>query len=133
MRATTEKRQPKRERALLHAHIEGDRGQQEVCIRDVSVNGALVETSSQPSIGEKVQLSCGDTSMTGQVAWVDGSWFGLEFATPLTTSTLADTVGNQLRVAAPRSYRHDRIAQADETDEPIEASSRKISLRGRTL
>ena len=133
MQATTEKRQPKRERALLHAHINGGLGPQEVRIRDVSVNGALVETSIQPSIGEKVQLSCGDTSMKGHVAWVDGSWFGMEFATPLTTSSLADTVGNQLRVSASRSYRHDRIPEANEADEPIDASSRKISLRGRTL
>ena len=130
MQATNRKREPKRSRTILLGNLEGTAGLQEVRIRDVSTNGALVETSTQLSVDEEIQLSCGDTSMTGRVAWVDGSWSGVEFHTPLSVSILADTVGNQLRVSAPRSYRHDRIPEANEE---TMASSRVISLRNQTL
>jgi len=123
MRVTVEKRQSKRSRVLLKAHLEGEAGQQDVRIRDVSTNGALVEASRPPSVGEEVQLSCGDSSMKGRVAWVDGSWFGVEFLAPIETPTLADAVRNQMNVSAPRSYRHDRIP---EYVEQIEVSSRVI-------
>jgi len=123
MRVTVEKRQPKRSRVLLKAHLEAETGQQDVRIRDISTNGALVEASIPPAVGKDIQLSCGDSSMKGRVAWVDGSWFGVEFLGPIETPTLADAVRSRMNVSAPRSYRHDRIP---EEVEQIEVSPRVI-------
>ena len=52
--------------------------------------------------------------MDGRVVWDDGSWFGVEFAEPLTGTSLADATGNKMQVSAPRSYRHDRLSDAGE-------------------
>jgi len=123
MRVTVQKRKPKRSRVLLKAHLEAETGQQDVTIRDISTNGALVEASRPPSVGNDIQLTCGDSSMKGRVAWVDGSRFGVEFLAPIETPTLADAVRSRMNVSAPRSYRHDRIP---EDVEQIEVRSRVI-------
>ncbi len=120
------KRTPKRSRVFLHGHLQAKEGPQVVRIRDVSVDGALVEAPSPPPVGEEVQLICHNSNMQGQVAWIDGELFGMEFRTPLEESTLADAMGNQLRVTAPRSYRHNRISPAEE---PIATSTRIAAFR----
>ena len=112
MQMITQKRQPKRSRVLLLGLLEGASGPQEVRVRDVSTNGALVDASNQPSVGETVRLIVGDESIKGRVAWIDGAWFGVEFDEPLSAQTLADTVGNKLRVSAPRGYRFDKLSEA---------------------
>ncbi|HSG33275.1 MAG TPA: PilZ domain-containing protein [Sphingomonadaceae bacterium] len=126
MGATIQKRSPKRSRVLLSARIECAGGQQDVRIRDVSLEGAMIESSSPPPVGEQIGLSCGDTHMNGKVAWVDAPWFGLEFSEPLRGSDLADAAGNTLKVSAPKAYRHDRLP---ELDEAVDVDARIIRFR----
>ncbi|WP_338466269.1 PilZ domain-containing protein [Novosphingobium sp. ZN18A2] len=115
--ATTRKRSRKRARVLLHGRLDGLSGPQDVRVRDISREGALVEVSTRPHVGEIVELTFGDTRVTGHAAWRDGSWVGMTFAEPLDGTTFVDATGNKLRVTAPRSYRHDRIADGDEEAE----------------
>jgi len=112
MPTIAQKRQPKRSHVLLVGQLEGESGSQEVRIRDVSTNGALVDAPDQPSVGEAVRLHVGEASIQGRVAWTDGAWLGVEFDEPLSGPALADTVGRKLRVTAPTSYRFDKLSEA---------------------
>lgn len=123
---TLPKRRPKRLRVLLDGYLETIRGQQEVRVRDISKGGVLIETSDSPSLGEKVRLLCSGQRLEGVVVWQEGSWSGIEFERSL-GSTVWDDFSNQpMRVAAPRNYRHDEIA---DDDAQIEVTPRSIRLR----
>jgi hypothetical protein len=124
---TIQKRTTKRSRVLLVAAIAADGAVEDARIRDASSEGALVEMADPPPLGTNVMLYCGPTSVEARVAWVDGSWFGVEFAAPLTSGFLVDKLGSKLKVSAPRGYRHDRVPEADE--EAAETSARVIRLR----
>jgi hypothetical protein len=126
MGSTLQKRNPRRSRVLLSAMLESSAGRQDVRIRDISIKGALLEAADPPPLGEKVILSCGDTSLKGKVAWHDEVLVGVEFTEPLTGSMLADAEGKKLKLAAPRSYRHDRMPPAEAR---IKTGNRLISLR----
>jgi hypothetical protein len=126
MAGTLQKRNPRRSRVLLSATLECSAQQQDVRIRDISIKGALLEAADPPPLGEDVTLSCGDTSLRGMVAWHDEVLVGIEFTQPLTGSMLADAEGHRLQVAAPKSYRHDRMPPAEAR---IKAGDRVISLR----
>ena len=128
MPVALQKRMAKRSRVLLVAHLETGEQRQEVRIRDLSASGALVESADLPPVGEQVQLHCGESSLAGRVAWIDGSWCGVEFAEPLTTGALVDSIGSRLKVSAPRTYRHDRVPEAEEQ---LEIAARVIRLRDR--
>jgi hypothetical protein len=126
MAGTLQKRNPRRSRVLLSARLESSIGQQDVRIRDLSIKGALIEAAEPPPLGEDVTLSCGDTSLKGTVAWHDEVLIGIEFTQPLTGAMLAEAEERKLQVAAPRSYRHDRMPPAEAR---IKTGGRVISLR----
>lgn len=129
MAVAIQKRTTKRSRVLLVAHIETDGRRQEVRIRDISSAGALVESAESPPVGELVQLHCGDTSLEGRIAWIDGTWCGVEFSEPLKSGALVDSIGSRLKVSAPRTYRHHD--QVPEDEEQLEVAARVIRLRDR--
>jgi hypothetical protein len=126
MGGTLQKRIPRRRRVLLSATLESDEGQQEARIRDISIKGALLEVADPPREGSEIALSCGDTAITGKVAWLDGALVGIEFTLPLKGSLLADAEGNRLQVSAPKSYRRDRPPPAEA---PVRTGDRVIKLR----
>lgn len=130
MQPTVQKRNPKRSSIFLGGHVEGPTGRQDVRIRNVSADGALIETSNPLSIEEGIVLSCGDAAINGRVAWGDGTLFGVEFAEPLTGTSLADATGSKMQVSAPRSYRHDRFP---DEDEQIELAPRIVDFHTRSL
>lgn len=102
---TVSKREPKRSRVFLSARVEAAGSASDARIRDISTTGALLESDFEPGAGTEVQLSCGESRMSGRVAWAERGWFGVEFDTPLLTNSLVDPLGAQLMVSAPRTYR----------------------------
>ncbi len=102
---TVSKREPKRSRVFLSARVESGGGGTDARIRDISTTGALLESDFEPGAGTEVQLSCGESRMSGRVAWAERGWFGVEFDTPLLMGSLVDPLGAQLMVSAPRTYR----------------------------
>ena len=111
------KRTPPRSRVYMVAWLSGSNGWEEVRLRDISRSGALVETSEVPAVGSRVQLMRGGTRVGARVAWIDRTWFGVEFDRPLETGFLASQIGNHLKVSAPRWYRREYVAESSEDGE----------------
>ena len=99
------KRTIKRSRTFLVADVDSGSGPIEGRIRDVSRSGALLESDEPPAAGDEVRVTCGGFQAVARVAWSEGPWFGIEFATSLARGVLIDDQGSSLRVSAPRSYR----------------------------
>lgn len=102
---TVPKRDDKRSRVFLAADVEAGGKSVAARIRDISTTGALLESEFAPSQGKSVQICCGKVKLQARVAWVDRSWFGVEFETPLMMNKLVDRSGAKLKVSAPRTYR----------------------------
>ena len=99
------KRPVKRSKTFLVADVDCRSGLVESRIRDVSRSGALLESDQPPVAGEDIQITCGGFRAAARVAWSEGPWFGIEFATELASGVLVVDTGTSLRVSASRTYR----------------------------
>lgn len=110
MNMIAHKRIPKRRSSFLKAELQSERITQAVCIRDISVNGALLDLTEPLGIFEIVRLICGNTKVNGIVAWYDEGRLGMEFAEPLSGTTLVDFLQGPMKVSAPTKYQPTTIA-----------------------
>lgn len=124
---TIPKRQPKRLRIFLDGSLAASSGLQEIRIRDISKDGALIEVLSPPDVHEKVSLVCSEHRFDGVVVWQKDTLCGIRFERPLRSAVLSDFSGQGLRVGASRNYRRDHIA---DDDIQVEVAPRTIRLRG---
>ena len=111
---TVPKREEKRSRVFLVARVDAANGLQDARVRDISRNGALLESDVTPAFGESIQVKCGRTTLQSRVAWVDRGWYGVEFETPLVMRQLVDEAGTKLKVSAPRNYRSGKLPEQAE-------------------
>jgi hypothetical protein len=106
---TTPKRSPKRSPLFLRGRLKGSNDTQEVRIRDVSVDGALVDVMHTLPVDEAVLLICGHSCIKGRIAWADDSRVGVEFVEPISGDTLVDSLDQGMKVSAPRRYLEGKI------------------------
>jgi len=111
---TTPKRSPKRSPLFLRGRLKGSSDTQEVRIRDVSVDGALVDVTHSLAVDEPVLLICGHSCIKGRVAWADDSRVGVEFVEPISGDTLVDSLDQGMTVSAPRRYLEGKIQDSSE-------------------
>ncbi|MFN3620138.1 PilZ domain-containing protein [Sphingorhabdus sp.] len=104
VKLTAQKRSPKRTASFLKAKLKSESLTQEVCVRDVSVNGALLDVAEPLRVFEIVTLICGDTQVNGIVAWSDQGRVGMEFSELLTSKLLVDALNSKIKVSAPKNY-----------------------------
>jgi len=78
-----DKRDTKRSRLLLTAHMESDRGTSEVHLLNISAAGAKLDCETPPARGERVTLIHADLRVAGIVAWVEEHRFGVSFDAPI--------------------------------------------------
>jgi hypothetical protein len=74
-----DKRDNKRSRLLLTAHMECDHGTIEVHLLNISHSGAKLDAERAPTRGETVTLVHGELKVAGKVAWVEETRFGVAF------------------------------------------------------
>ena len=98
------KRYSKRTPLFLRGHLETSSINQEVRIRDISVDGALLDAVYPLDVFEPITLICGRSRINGIVAWSKDGRAGVEFSEPVTGKTLTDSFENKLRVSAPKHY-----------------------------
>lgn len=98
------KRQPKRTRLWLTGAIGRADWKQEIHIRDLSKEGALLTCEMPPPVDTMLNLYCESFEIKARVAWVGNHYAGLQFLSPLDTPALRQLLGAALRVGAPRSH-----------------------------
>lgn len=104
VKLVAQKRIPKRSASFLKAELKSATLTQDVCVRDVSVNGALLDAAEPLRVFEIVTLTCGNTTVNGIVAWSDQGRLGMEFSELLTGETLVDSLKSRMKVSAPKKY-----------------------------
>ena len=109
-----QKRSPKRSSSFLKAKLRSETLTQDVCVRDVSVNGALLDVAEPLRVFEIVTLICGGTRVNGIVAWSDQGRLGIEFSELLTNEILVDSLKSRIRVSAPKKYQPSLIGAESE-------------------
>ena len=102
-----QKRNPKRMSSFLKGDLQSANLTQSVCVRDVSVNGALLDAAEPVKVFEIVTLICGETKVNGIVAWSGKGRLGIEFSELLTCEILVDSLKSRIKVSAPKSYQPD--------------------------
>lgn len=102
---TVTKRISKRTPLFLSGRLEGESLNQDVRVRDISVDGALLDAANPLKVFEPITLICGLSRINGIVAWSKDGRIGVEFSEPVTGKTLTDSFQNKLRVSAPKNYR----------------------------
>lgn len=111
MQATPLQKRPlRRSRVYVVANVKSSSSsRQEAIIRDISTNGALLEADNPPPVGTKVELTCGRARVQGNVAWLNSTWFGIQFSRQLHDGPLAELAKQGLKVSAPRWYRRELL------------------------
>jgi|GEM_PF-3423800 len=102
-----QKRVPKRAAAFLKGVLEGETSSQEVLVRDISVDGALLDVTIALRVFETITLVCGGSRINGIVAWSEKGRLGIEFAELLTNEALLACLAGRIKVSAPKGYRAD--------------------------
>ncbi|MEM1197102.1 MAG: PilZ domain-containing protein [Pseudomonadota bacterium] len=126
MSVTVPKRQSKRVRTLLDARLNSSLGCADVRVRDVSREGAVIEACADAAHEGDVALEFLGHDQPGAIVWRDGSWLGIQFHTALPDWAWAEVSARQLRVSAPRNFRHDQI---EDDPERLDIIPRRIELR----
>ena len=67
-----------RQKVVLPARMRAGAGQVEVCIRDISTRGMLLQASVPPARGTYVEIVRPGGSVTGRVVWSKHHKFGIE-------------------------------------------------------
>ena len=75
--AQTDKRRHPRRKVLIPARLKQDTGWFDICIRDISPKGLLVQGSSPPRRGTYVEIRRGAHVIIAKVAWAKEQQFGL--------------------------------------------------------
>lgn len=75
--AGTDKRRDARRKVLIPARMKQGVGWSDICIRDLSARGLLVQASAPPVRGTYVEIRRGVHIIVAKVAWSKGPYFGL--------------------------------------------------------
>ncbi|HEX5237468.1 MAG TPA: PilZ domain-containing protein [Sphingomicrobium sp.] len=76
-------RRSRRAPVLLTAAIEADGARFQVKLRNLSEEGALIESDSLPSEGSAVVFERGELRLKGRLVWVEGRYAGVAFNQPI--------------------------------------------------
>ena len=75
--AQIDKRRHLRRKVLIPARLKQDAGWFDICIRDISPKGLLVQGGSPPKRGSYVEVRRGNHLIIAKVAWAKDQQFGL--------------------------------------------------------
>ncbi|HYJ53573.1 MAG TPA: PilZ domain-containing protein [Allosphingosinicella sp.] len=102
-------REPRR-KVLIRARMRTDGLPMDVCIRDVSSRGLLVQASAPPPRGTYVEIDCGRCLLVARVIWRKDRRFGLESRERINVRALAG--GGSAEPAGPGAARRPARASA---------------------
>lgn len=76
-------RRSRRAPVLLTAAIEADGARAQVKLRNLSEEGALIESDSLPKEGSEVLFERGELRLNGRLVWVERRYAGVAFNEPI--------------------------------------------------
>lgn len=82
-----------RRKVLVRARMRGNGPPVDVCIRDVSARGMLVQAGTPPPRGTFVELSGGGLPVVGQVVWAKDRRFGVQTRDTLYPANFVEDFG----------------------------------------
>lgn len=118
------KRTAKRARVLLSAKLHTAQGEHDARLRDISRDGALIESPALVKAGAPVIFERGASRIPASVAWSDGYRIGLSFEHPIDEGELlvhinrvkpsasGPTGYSRPGISRPMSAKDQRLAQA---------------------
>jgi hypothetical protein len=136
MVAYFEKRQPARDRrrSLRRAlRLGAGAGGEEVTLHDLSLTGALLETSVSMLVGAifEVELPQAGT-IEASVMWNSGEFYGCQFALPISPAVLSAAL-LQADAHPPSAAAHDPIAELKQLNSDVERLAWKMDNALRRL
>jgi hypothetical protein len=107
--STNQNRQSRRSNVLLAASIEAMGAVIPVKLRNLSVEGALIEGDGLPVEGSEILFRRNDLSVCSRVAWVHGKQAGVAFREPIAQEDVLRNIPSP-RYRAPLNFRRDGLA-----------------------
>jgi hypothetical protein len=107
--STNQNRQSRRSNVLLAASIEAVGTVIPVKLRNLSVEGALIEGDGLPVEGSEILFRRNDLSVSSRVAWVHGKQAGVAFRVPIAQEDVLRNIPSP-RYRAPLNFRRDGLA-----------------------
>lgn len=97
---TKSNRRNKRSLVLIAARLRINGELAEVRLRNLSCNGALLESDLPPAVGSEVVFERGETISPARVAWVSNTRFGVQFDRAIEESEVLIHIGPRQRAEA---------------------------------
>jgi hypothetical protein len=114
-------RKSRRSQVLLSATLEHGGGTQPVKLRNLSEEGALVESEKLPIEGTTVHFIRNDLNAAGRVVWVSGKYAGIAFSERL------DPAEVLRHIPAPRPKIQPRYWRPGITTRQLNAEQRRLA------
>ena len=102
---SSQNRKSRRSQVLLSATIEHNGSSQSVKLRNLSAEGALVESAKLPIEGTSVLFCRNELCTQGHVVWVNGHYAGIAFAEKLLPEQVLRHVPAPRPKIQPKAYR----------------------------
>ncbi len=116
--ATDDSRRSPRSRVLLSAVVEWPDKSVSVVLRDLSEDGALVETSEQIEAGSRIYFRRNELRVPGRIAWVKDRLAGIAFGRPLKSEVVLRHISRPLqRPVSPDVCRRPGFNRSEMRDE----------------
>lgn len=109
-------RREARYKVLLRGRMHAGGLPSEICVRDISRRGLLVQAAKAPEHGTVVEVVVGRRSIIGRVRWAKQRRFGIELSPPISVDgLLADALGGSTAEEpfAPEARRPKRVRMHD--------------------
>ena len=117
----TQNRKSRRSQVLLSATLEHGGASQAVKLRNLSEEGALVESDRLPIEGTAVHFIRKDLNAAGRVVWVNGRYAGIAFSAKL------DPAEVLRHIPAPRPKLQPRYWRPGITTTQLNAEQRRLA------
>lgn len=116
-----------RQSVIIPAQMRGDSGWSEVCIRNVSSHGMMLQMSKPPAPGCYVELRRATVVVVARVMWADADRCGLKTQARVDIGALSGAEGKSSGAAEPAGQRQKARADA------IAAVTEGAMLAGRSV
>lgn len=116
----TQNRRSNRSPVLLSAKVDVDGAEVAVVLRNLSVEGALIEGKNLPREGGFTVFKRNDLCVTGHIVWVEGRFAGLRFDRQLDREELLR------QVPRPRRRFEQQFRRPGLTCQPLSESDRRM-------